>query len=61
VLEMTDQPPPPTPNVNVSAPTTWERALLDALALHSDATGFKLVLGDADLLNDEHGTVPLGI
>lgn len=26
-----------------------------------DATGFELELGDADLLSDEHGTVPLGI
>ena len=25
------------------------------------ATGFELELGDADLLSDEHGTVPLGI
>jgi hypothetical protein len=26
-----------------------------------DATGCKLELGDADLLSDEHGTMPLGI
>lgn len=26
-----------------------------------DSTGFKLELGDADLLSDDHGTVPLGI
>jgi hypothetical protein len=26
-----------------------------------DATGFELELGDADLLSDEHGSVPLGI
>lgn len=26
-----------------------------------DATGFELELGDADLLSDDHGTVPLGI
>jgi hypothetical protein len=25
-----------------------------------DSRGFKLALGDADLLSDEHGTVPLG-
>ncbi len=26
-----------------------------------DSTGFELELGDADLLSDDHGTVPLGI
>jgi hypothetical protein len=27
----------------------------------SDATDFERELGDADLLSDDHGTVPLGI